>query len=138
MESDSYTKSLFQQFFSIDQKIRFLLIGSFNTAVSYLIFVGLVYVLTEDFSNLCLGITWFVTSILSFTLHKLLVFRAHGVWYKEYFKFFISCLLGYSINALTLASLRTVGLHVYLAQFIALAITTIATYLLLKLFTFKQ
>ncbi len=125
--------------FKLPEKIRFLLVGGFNTVVSYLMFVGFIYVLGQDKYQLSLGLSWLLSSIISFSTQKIFVFETRGHWMSEYVKCLCSWSIGYVINAGALElSISVLALNVYIGQAAAIILTTIVTYLLFKYFAFKR
>ena len=52
--------------FSLSDKIRFLLIGACNAGISYLIYSTLCFLLGEDAYQIALALAWVISSITSF------------------------------------------------------------------------
>lgn len=121
------------------QKItKFMIIGAGNTLISVVSFVFFVKLLGENVYQLCLFLSWLVSSLFSFTLQKIIVFQTKGNWLKEYAKCLISWAIGYGINAVSLAIIiHLLHYHVIFAEIIALLLTTISTFLLFKYFAFR-
>ena len=125
--------------YSLDEKIRFLLVGGFNFCVSYFIYAALCFIFGENIYQIALCIAWILSSFVSFTTQKFLVFRGKDKWYKEYFKCCTTWFFSYLINAGLLQCLvKLCGLNVYLGQFFATLTTAIFTYILFKKFAFKR
>lgn len=140
MKIDTGTlRKLYSFLCNYPQLTRFVLIGICNALVSFLIFVFFIKLFGENLYQLCLFLSWAVSSFFSFTLQKLLVFRTRGNWIKEYVKCLITWFIGYGINAVSLAIIvRLLDYHVIIGQIIAIFLTTVSTFLLFKYFAFKK
>ncbi len=127
-----------QHFFRLPQKIRFLLVGGLNTGISYLLFLILLFLMGETHYQMALALAWLFSSFISFTMQKLFVFQSKGSWLIEYVRCLATWVIAYAINAGILElSVHYAELPPYVAQFFALAFTTILTYFLFKYFAFK-
>ena len=125
--------------FSLDDKIRFLFVGGFNFCVSYLIYSMLCYLTGEIFYQYVLAFTWAITSVISFSTQKLLVFKGGQNWFKEYLKCCTTWFFSYLINALLLEFfVKYIKLNVYISQFIATFAAAVFTYVVFKVFAFKD
>ena len=123
----------------LSEKLRFILVGGFNTLVSYLIFVGLVAILGKANYQFSLLLAWIISSIISFSTQKIFVFCSKGQWCKEYIKCCASWMVAYLMNAGILElSINWLGWNVYGSQGLAILITTVITYVLFKKFAFKR
>jgi putative flippase GtrA len=79
------------------QGIRYLLVGGFNTAFAYCVSVGLYYALTRRLHIVAIGAIANVICITeAFIAYKIVVFRSHGRWLREYLR----CYVVYGGNAL--------------------------------------
>lgn len=125
--------------FSIDEKIRFILIGGFNAFVSFSIFVVLIHFLADHgvvetrkiYSCLKENITvlnnisfmqfirqfsllfaWIFSSFVSFTTQRILVFRARGQMniIKQYIRCLYTWMVGYIVNVIVLEILASLFL----------------------------
>ena len=126
-----FLKKIHDVWFHIHEKLRFIIIGGFNSLVSFLIFVFLIHFFAQFFIDdttrlyecmkthiklleyitflqfirqFSLAIAWFSSSFISFTTQRLLVFRARGHSHiiKQYFKCLSTWFIGYLVNAITL------------------------------------
>ena len=124
--------------FKISDKIRFLLVGGFNASVSYMIYSGACLLLGESAYQVALAIAWIISSFVSFTTHKFLVFQGKGIWIKEYLKCCSTWFFSYLINAGVLEFfVKYLKLNVFVAQIIGALSAAIFTYVLFKKFAFK-
>ena len=133
--------------FRLPQKLRFLLVGGFNTVFAYLvlnllnILFGLL--LKDTFSpevivNFALIVQYILTVNVSFITMRYYVFQSHGNWYREWLKAWSVYILIYLINApcLTLMMLLF-GWSAWLSQAVYLIFSTIITFFLHKYYSFR-
>lgn len=125
--------------FNLSDKIRFLLIGGFNAGVSYLIYSIFCIILGQNLYQIALALAWLLSSTISFSLQKVLVFQSKGNWIKEYLKCCVTWFFSYLINAFLLEFIvKNLHQNVFIAQIIATFIAAIFTYVLFKKFAFKK
>lgn len=130
---------LLKHWFRLDRKIRFLLVGGFNTSFSYLLFVIFSFILGVKYFQQALFLSWLSSSVVSFVTQKFYVFRTSGNYVREYFSCLISWSVVYLINALLLEYFHRVLLwNLYLSQALSVCIYTVITYLLFKYFAFRK
>lgn len=132
-------KKLERFWYNIPDKIRFVLVGGFNAGVSYLIYASLLYfLLGEKYYQLSLALAWILSSVISFSTQRNLVFRAKGNIIHQYIKCCVTWFFSYLINAFLLWILvQKLYANVYLGQIIATAGCAIFTYIIFKIFAFK-
>ena len=125
--------------FNLSDKIRFLIIGGFNAGVSFLIFSILCLILGESFYQISLALSWIISSVVSFTTQRCLVFNVKGSLLKQYLKCCTTWVFSYIINAVLLEIfVKFLNTNVYLAQIIATLTCAVFTYILFKTFAFKK
>ena len=128
--------------FRLSDKIRFLLVGGFNATIQYLIYACLLYFWSEEKYQTALILSWVISSISSFATQKIFVFCTKGKlfdWVKEYAKCVGVWIVSYSINAIILGILvNFADMNAYLAQIAAITCTTVTSYILFKYFAFKH
>ena len=163
--------------FQIPEKIRFVFIGGFNSLVSFVMFVFLIHLFAQFFVDdttrlynyvrihhipvlehisfiqfirqFSLALAWLLSSFVSFTTQRLLVFRARGQAsvVKQYIKCLYTWFIGYLINAITLEifaqlfekiDLFPPVIETDIAQAFALVFSAVSTYILFKYFAFKK
>ncbi len=126
------------RWFKLSDKIRFLLVGGFNASVSYLIYSAVCLVLGAHLYQVALASAWVISSVVSFTTQKFLVFRGKGNWKKEYLKCCTTWVFSYLINAALLEIIvKILHINVFVAQIVATLIAAVFTYILFKKFAFK-
>lgn len=130
---------LFDNWLKIPEKLRFLLVGGFNTVVSYLLFVLFLLIMGQERYQLSLFFAWVFSSFISFATQKNYVFCTKGNWLEEYSKCLFTWGIAYVINAIVLEIIvRHFLLSPLIAQVGAVLLTTIITYILFKNFVFKK
>jgi putative flippase GtrA len=119
--------------------IRFLIIGGINAVISYIIYVIAILILGQAQYQLCLALQWIISSFISFLNQKFFVFCTKGNYVKEYLKCCSTWLVGYFLNVILLeVFVKFIIKNVYISQFAALAIVSIFTYILFKVFAFRK
>lgn len=125
--------------FNLSDKIRFLIIGSINAGISFLIYSFFCWILGENYYQASLASAWILSSFISFTLQKFCVFNTEGNILKQYFKCCTTWLISYIINAIVLEILVQIfQLNVYFSQIIATFTCAISTYVLFKNYAFRR
>lgn len=131
-------KKIEQIWFKINQKIRFLLVGGFNTVFAYGVFVGL-YQLAGLNYNLALITQYFITVNVSIFTMRYYVFQSHGNLKAEYVKAGSVYVGMYFFNAFALNFFVIVlSLGPVIGQALYLVVSTIITYILHKYFSFRN
>ena len=88
--------------FNLSDKIRFLLVGGFNASISYFIFSAICFFVGEEFYQASLAGAWIISSVISFTTQRCLVFNIEGNVFKQYCKCCTTWVFSYIINAMLL------------------------------------
>ena len=147
-------KNIEKIWFKIDQKIRFILVGGFNTAVSFLIYYMFLY-FTSGKEQLSLLLMNLVNINISIATMRYYVFQGTGPILKEYTKAFSSYIVLYFINMGLLAMfvhlihvqetlspnsmlLAIPNLNKAIAQLCSVVIITIITFFVHKYFSFRK
>ena len=127
-----------ERWFKISEKLRFLLIGSFNAGFSYLIYSSICFFVSENLYQYALAIAWIITSITSFLTQRFFVFNVDGNLFKQYLKCCITWFFSYIINASILEILvQHIEWNVYISQILAVGLSAIFNYIMFKAFAFK-
>ncbi|BCT91847.1 hypothetical protein LYSHEL_08710 [Lysobacter helvus] len=122
-----------------DQRVRFLLVGGWNTAIGYLAFV-LVHALAGArlgaigtlFASYCLALPH------SYLTQRLIVFRHVGRWYAQFPRFAFANTILFAANLVLLPLLSRATGELLVAQAISIVLITCATYLVHKHFSFAS
>ena len=147
-------KKIEKIWFQLNQKIRFLLVGGFNTALSFLIYYGFLYI-TAGKEQLSLFLMNLININISIATMRYYVFQSHGNFYKEYAKAFSSYIVLYFVNIGLLAFFVRVinvqqslpadnflqeipNLNKALAQLCCICLITIITFFVHKYFSFRK
>lgn len=140
--------------FKQNEKLRFLLVGGFNTAVSFLIYYGFLYI-TSGREQLSLLLMNLININISIATMRYYVFRSTGSFWKEYSKAFSSYIVLYFINMGLLAFFVSVthiaetlssenilnnvpNLNKAVAQICCVCIITVITFFVHKYFSFRK
>ena len=147
-------KKLENIWFKINQKIRFLLVGGFNTAISFLIYYAFLY-FTSGKEQLSLLLMNLVNINISIATMRYYVFQSTGKWWHEYTKAFSSYIVLYFINMGLLAFFVKIvhikeilsptnflyeipNLNKAVAQICCITIITFMTFFIHKYFSFRK
>jgi len=140
--------------FKQNEKLRFLLVGGFNTATSFIIYYIFLY-FTSGREQLSLFLMNLVNINISITTMRYYVFRSHGNFWQEYVKAFSSYIVLYFINMALLAFFVSVvhitehlskdslwlaipNLNKAVAQICCICIITVITFFVHKYFSFRK
>lgn len=147
-------KKLENIWFGVNQKIRFILVGGFNTVVSFLIYYLFLY-LTQGKEQLSLLLMNLININISIATMRYYVFQSTGSFYKEYVKAFSSYIVLYFVNMGLLALfvkiihvreilsvhnflLEIPNLNKAIAQLCCICIITVMTFFVHKYFSFRE
>ena len=129
-------QNLFQHWMRLPQKIRFLLVGGYNTVFSYALYALFVYIGMG--AQVALLLSFAISSINSYVTQKIYVFATKGNYLTEYTKCLCTWAGSYVINAILLfIFMQAMGLNAYIAELIVLILLTIYSYVALKYFAFR-
>jgi putative flippase GtrA len=123
-----------------EQKIRYLIIGGWNTVFGYGVFVALYFWFTESIHYLAiLSISYILSITNAYIGYKLFVFRTKGNFLREYFRFYIVYGASFLFNLAALPLfVEVLNLNMYVAQAIVTIITILGSYVLHKNFSFRD
>lgn len=137
--------------FTFPEKLRFLLVGGFNTVFAWSVFALLNWIFMQInmragwniseivVANVALIVQYVITINFSFITMRYYVFRSHGNFWREWAKAWSVYIMLYSINAPSISFLMwAFGLDAWWAQAIYLIFSTIVTFLLHKYYSFRQ
>lgn len=140
--------------FRINQKIRFLLVGGFNTTTSFVLYYLFLYI-TQGREQISLLLMNIININISIVTMRYYVFQSHGDFKQEYLKAFSSYIVLYFINTGLLAFFVSVirvqenlspqnilqevpNLDKAVAQLCCIVIITVLTFFVHKYFSFRQ
>ena len=131
--------AVYNKWCTIPDKIRFLLVGGWNAAFSYVIFSIALYIIGQQNYQICVALQWIISSVFSFVNQKVFVFCTKGHWFKEYFKCCTTWVVSYICNAIILEVIvRFITKNVYVGQLFSILMASVVTYILFKYFAFKH
>lgn len=122
-----------------EQKLRYLLVGGWNTLFGYGVYALLYWLLRGRLSYVLVLVPANVISITqNYFGYKFLVFRTKGNMLREYFKTYLVYGVAFAINLALLPLLHEVaGLPVLGAQAAAMVVTVVLSYFFYKYFAFR-
>ncbi|HEX3848275.1 MAG TPA: GtrA family protein [Steroidobacteraceae bacterium] len=121
------------------QKLRFLLVGAWNTAFAYAAFASL-YVLLHSFVHyLLISVMAHVLAVVNaFVCQRTLVFQHRSAWWPAFLRFNLvqAVVLAFSLTGL---ALLTEGLHLHplVSQLAVTVIVVIGGYLMSRHYAFR-
>ncbi len=124
--------------FTWPQKLRFLLVGGFNTVFSYLLFVLMVAGLGISY-KIAIAAGYVISTNVSIFTMRYYVFRSHGKLKNEYAKAWGVYLSTMLLNYLSMYLMVDIfAMNELLAQGIYTVCITVFTYLMHKYVSFRQ
>jgi len=125
--------------FHLDRRVRFILVGGYNTLFSYLIFLLLEGLLSNSINYLVvLCVAHFISVFNSFINFRVFVFQSRGRFWHEYIKVNIVYIGYLLLNVILLYFLKSIlGVNLFVAQIICIVILTLLFYQIHKNFSFK-
>ena len=122
-----------------NEKIRYLLVGGYNTAFGYILFVVLLMLLKDRVHYLVVLVISHVISVTNaYFAYKFLVFKTQGKWLHEFGKFNMVYLGVLAINLMALpAMVELLSIRPVIGQAWFVGITVIVSYLGHKHFSFR-
>ena len=123
-----------------NQKIRYLITGTYNTLVAYLFFVLIFYYFSSTVSHyLLLGVCHLIGTIHNFFSYRTFVFKIKSSSLLNYLKFNLVYLFTFSINIILFTLLtKIMNWNLYLAQALILIIIATVGYFLNKYYSFSK
>lgn len=123
----------------VSSSVRYLLVGTYNAGVGYLIF----YFINSAFGDALHYLVVLVTSYFFSLTHayigqRCIVFRSTAPWWREYLRFFSVNLIGMAGNALLLVAFVESGVELMVAQAISVLIVTVLSYFGHRFFSFRS
>jgi putative flippase GtrA len=135
-----FINNIFKIWFKLPEKLRFILVGGYNTVFSYATFCLFNFLFSHKVHYLLiLAISHFIAVFHSFINFRFFVFRSKGHFWHEYLRVNLVYLGYFFCNAALLYALKELlGMNIFTAQLICILTLVAATYFLHKNFSFKQ
>lgn len=147
-------KDIEKIWFRLNQKIRFILVGGFNTALSFFIYYAFLYI-TSGKEQLSLLLMNLININISIATMRYYVFQSQGNWWHEYTKAFSSYIVLFFVNIGLLAFFVKIihiqetlapdcmlhsipNLNKAVAQLCCVVIITTMTFFVHKYFSFRK
>ena len=124
----------------LSQKFRYLLIGSYNTVIGYLLFVLIFYYFSATINHsFLLCISHLIATTHNFFSYRFFVFKVKSISLKNYFKFNLVYLLTFIINLATFIILtKIMNWNLYLSQALIVTLIVVLSYILNKYYSFSN
>lgn len=130
---------MIHSWFKINEKLRFLILASFNMAIRYLIFVIIGIITGITHYQIVLACSWFLSVFVAFYSYKYLVFSSKGSHIQEFTKSLAIWILSYFLNVFLLTFLiEKLNFNAYVAQGIIICFIFVINYFLFKHFAFAK
>lgn len=122
------------------ERLRYLLVGAWNTLIGYLLFAGLVLTLGERVHYTILLLVAHVISVLeAFVAYRVIVFRVRGNVLRDLVRFWSVYAIALAVNLAVLPVLvDVVGIDVLIAQAGLVVATIVSTYVANRRFSFRR
>ena len=121
------------------EKVRFALVGLWNTGFGFLVFGIFLAVVGEGLYWLALVFSHIISSSLAFVLYRRWVFRVTGSAVTDFVRFHIVYLSSFALNAVLLVLFVTAGgVPPLLAQAICQVLVLLVNFLGHKYFSFAR
>lgn len=122
------------------RQLRFLLAGGWNTLFGYLAFLAAHAWLGDRAAGLAALVAAYLVALPhAYVVQRLFVFQSREAWRSQFARFAIANTAVFLANALVLPlAVRIFGWDARVAQALFVSISTVASYLVHKHFSFKQ
>lgn len=134
-----YGRHIRQNWFALNEKIRFLIIALANNVFRYAAFVFLIFLFGAHIYQFNLFLAWMVSVVTAFVALKYLVFETKGNHVKEFLRSAATLAAGYVLNAILLwLFVKVFNFNIIFAQALALSLIVINNYILFRHFAFND
>jgi len=123
-----------------NQKIRYLLVGFYNTVLGYLVFLLIFYYFSSTINHsLLLGICHLIGTTHNFFSYNTFVFKIKNISLRHYFKFNFVYLFTFILNV-SMFMILTKGMkwNLYLSQALIVMLLAVLGYILNKYYSFSN
>ena len=127
-----------------DERVRFVLVGGFNTGFGYLLFVVMELLVGRNFEYgyfISLYVSFVIATIVAFWLHRHFTYRVTGTGsvFIDFVRFMSVYLVSLGINTVALwALVDLLKVPVLIAQALIVIVTTLVSYFGHKFFSFRR
>jgi putative flippase GtrA len=124
---------------SLRRLVKFLVVGAWNTAVGYAIFVGIALLYADRLHHqLILAISFAISVVHAYLLQRYFVFKSRNPMLTEFPRFVVVNLSALAINAVLLEVLVRFSFTLLVAQLIATIATTLVQFVAHQAWSFKD
>ena len=122
-----------------EEKLRYLIVGGWNTVFGYLLFIVLYGLLGERVNYVAILVASYIVSITNaYFCYKFLVFKTKGNYLREYLRFYLVYGLAFLINlALLPVMVEILSINPVISQGLIVFFTVIVSYVGHKNFSFN-
>lgn len=118
---------------------RFVLVGIYNTAIGYVIFVAFAFAAGDRLHHQAiLALSFAVSVVHAYAMQRILVFKSKNLIRLEFPRFVAVNLSGLAINAVLLEVLVRLSMNLLLAQLIATGATTLISFIAHQAWSFRD
>lgn len=120
--------------------LRFVIVGAWNTVFSYLVFAVLYHFFGGGWRDVPVQAVSAVLGITNaYVFHRLLTYRSHGIWWREYLRFYVvyGAQVGLQAGCFLIFS-TWLGLNGYVVQLVLTLVFTVLSYWAHKAYSFKK
>lgn len=111
------------------QKVAYLVVGVINTLVGFLTFVAWIMLLGDHLYNLAVLLSYSVSIVIAFVLHRTFVFKVQGNLVRDFAGFVVVNSTGLGLNLMLMfVAVSLLGAPPIPAQIVVLALVAIATF----------
>lgn len=120
--------------------LRFAIVGVWNTVFSYLVFAALYHFFGGGWRDVPVQAISAVVGITNaYIFHRILTYRSHGTWWREYFRFYVVYGAQVGLQAGCFFVFSTwLGLNGYVVQLVLTLVFTFLSYWAHKTYSFKK
>lgn len=120
--------------------IRFLVVGAWNFVFGYFVFAALYWLFSGRWADwLIVAVANVIGITNAFVFHRWVTYRSHGVWWREYFRFYVVYGAQAVLNiALIYVFVTRLRLNGYVVQFVVSVVLTLLSYWLHKSYSFRK
>lgn len=120
--------------------LRFLVVGGWNFAFGYAAFAVPYWMFAGRCPDWLIAAFAAVAGItMSFVTHRFFTYRSHGVWWREYLKFYVVYGVQSLLNVVLIWMLVTkLGFNAYVIQLVVALALTFGSYWAHKKFSFRR
>jgi len=124
----------------LNQKVRYVVTGSYNTLIGYFVFVLIFYHLSSTVNHyFLLGMCHLIGTTHNFFSYNFFVFKKNGLTLRNGFKFFLVYLSSFILNLLMFMVLtKIMNWNVYLSQALIILMIAVLGYFLNKYYSFSD